>query len=236
MEITTDLEDLRRAMVAKSTAPVRGRSFHTRLEAFDAIVPNGAFQGGAVHELLWCRRHTFPTSIALLLAQAAQSNGGAIAWNDPERELYLPAVAAAGIDLQNFIMLRCVNRADQLWALAECLRCRGVIATVASIQHLSQIEARRLQLAAERGGGVGLFMRSYSPGKSAAYAAATRWLVQPAPGGEDVQRWSMELLHGHGGQVGKVLQMEVNRETHAMRASAPLADRPAAPASIRATA
>jgi hypothetical protein len=51
-----------------------------------------------------------------------------------------------------------------------------------------------------------------------------------------VQRWSVELVHGHGGQVGKVLQIEVNRETHAMRASAPLADRPAAPASVRATA
>jgi hypothetical protein len=51
-----------------------------------------------------------------------------------------------------------------------------------------------------------------------------------------VQRWSVELLHGHGGQVGKVLQLEVNRETCALRVSAPLADRPAAPAPARATA
>jgi len=198
--------------------------------------PTVHFRAARCTKLLWPGRHTFPTSIALLLAQAAQGDGGAIAWSDPERELYLPAVAAAGIDLRNFILLRCTNRADQLWALAECLRCRGISATVASIERLNQIEARRLQLAAERGGGVGLFMRQYPAGKSAAYAAATRWLIQPAPGSEDVQRWSVELLHGHGGQVGKVLQMEVNRETHAMCASAPLADRPAAPASVRATA
>jgi len=92
-----------------------------------------------------------------------RKNGGAVAWSDPERELHLPALSAAGINLRNLVLLRCANRADQLWALAECLRCRGVGATVAFIQRLSQIEARRLQLAAERGGGVGLFMRPYTP-------------------------------------------------------------------------
>jgi protein ImuA len=236
VRITTDKDELRRALAAKQISPARGRTFRTGLDALDAIAPNGVFQGGAVHELLWPRRLTFPKSIALLFARAAQNKGGAIAWSDPERELYLPALAAAGINLRRLILLRCTSRADELWALAECLRCRGVSATVASIQRLNQIEARRLQLAAERGGGVGLFMRPYTPGRSTPYAAATRWLLQPAPGGKDVQRWSVELLHGHGGQVGKVLQMEVDRETRAMRASAPLADRSAVPASARATA
>ncbi len=164
-----------------------------------------------------------------------QKPRGAIAWNDPERELYLPAIAAAGIDLRRLILLRCDRRADQLWALAECLRCPGISATVGFIERLNQIEARQLQLAAERGGGVGIFMRPYTPGKSAAYAAATRWLIQPAPGTDAVQRWSVELLHGHGGQLGKVLLLEVDRETHAMRASPPLADRSIAPPSARAT-
>ncbi len=236
LRIAMNQDELRRALAAKQISPAQVQNFRTRLDAFDAIAPNGAFQGGAVHELLWSRRLNLPTSIAMLLAKAAQSNGGAIAWSDPERELYLPAVAAAGINLRHLILLRCATRADQLWAMAECLRCRAISATVASIQHLNQIEARRLQLAAERGGGVGLFMRPYTPGRSTAYAAATRWLLQPAPGGADVQRWSVELLHGHGGQVGKVLQVEVDRETHVMRASAPLADRSAAPAAARATA
>lgn len=64
-----------------------------------------------------------------------------------------PPFSAAGIDLQHLILLRCTNRADQLRALAECLHCRGVRATVAYTPRLNQIEARRLQLAAERGGG-----------------------------------------------------------------------------------
>ena len=236
MRITTDKDELRRALAEKQVSHVRCRSFRTGLEALDEIAPNGAFQGGAVHELLWPRQSTYPKSLALLLAKAAQKSGGAIAWSDPERELHLPALSAAGINLRNLVLLRCANRADQLWALAECLRCRGVGATVAFVQRLSQIEARRLQLAAERGGGVGLFMRPYAPGISNYYAAATRWLIQPIPGSDQVQRWSVELLHGHGGQVGKVLLLEVDRETRALRVSAPLADRPAAPATARATA
>jgi protein ImuA len=159
-----------------------------------------------------------------------------VAWSDPEREVYVPALSAGGIDLRKLILLRCPRRTDLLWALAECLRCRGVSATVARLDRLSQLEARRLQLAAEAGGGIGLFMRPYSPGASSYYAAATRWLIQPAPGSERAQRWSVQLLHGHGGQIGKVLLLEVDRETRALRVSAPLADRSAVPTPARASA
>jgi hypothetical protein len=236
LQLATDKDELRRALAEKQGSRIHSRSFHTGLESLDAIAPNGAFQGGAVHELLCPQQSTSPTSLALLLARAAQKNGGAIAWSDPERELHLPALSAAGINLRHLILLRCTNRADQLWALAECLRCRGVGATIAFVQRLNQIEARRLQLATERGGGVGLFMRPYAPGISNYYAAATRWLIQPVPGSDQVQRWSVQLLHGHGGQIGKVLLLEVDRETRALRVSTPLADRPAAPAPARATA
>src|SRR5581483_4889275 len=107
------------------------------------------------------------------------------------------------------------------------MACRGVGATVAQVGRLSQVEARRLQLAAERGGGVGVLMRPWSPG-NAPYAAATRWLIEPAAGDEGAQRWQLRLLHGHGGRTGKVLLLEVNRETRAVRASEVVADRPAA--------
>ena len=94
--------------------------FRTGLDMLDEAAPNGTFQSGAVHELLWPRQSTPPQSLALLLARAAQEAGGAIAWHDPERELYLPALSAAGINLRHLILLRCAKRADQLWALAEC--------------------------------------------------------------------------------------------------------------------
>jgi protein ImuA len=232
----SDIDKLRSLLAVKHISTVRHRSFRTGIQALDEMAPGGAFARGAVHEFLSPARAALPKSLVLLLAQAAREAGGAIAWSDPWRELYPPALAAMGIDLRRLLLLRCGNRADELWGIAECLRSGGVNATIASIEQLSQIEARRLQLAAERGGGVGLFMRASNSKSSANYAAATRWLVKPAPGGHGVQRWNVQLLHGHGGHLGKVLLLELDRETRTLRAHPAVADRPTVPASARASA
>ena len=120
--------------------------------------------------------------------------------------------------------------ADENWAIAECLRCRGVSATIASPRRLSRIEARRFQLAAERGKGIGILLRPYDRTANV-YSATTRWLVSPQRGLRTVQRWRIELIHGHGGQVGAAVILEHHRETnsieiHPVRASEQLADRP----------
>ena len=214
-------------------------NFHTGLNSLDAIAPHGGFQRGAVHELLWRTRTSPASSFALLLAKAAQPDeGGAIMWNDPKRRLYPPALHTAGIDLQRLMLIRCTNadRAQELWALTECLRCRGVCAVVSAVGELSRVEARRLQLAAERGGGVGLLMRPFAPGKSIHYSAATRWLIEPVPGDEITQRWRVELIHGHGGQVGSSVLLEVNRETNLVCASEKLADSSAPAEAARTSA
>ena len=114
---------------------------------------------------------------------------------------------------------------DEVWAVTECLRCRGVAACVASLPKLSRIQARRLQLAAEHGGGVGIVLRP-AGAASWPYAAATRWLVRPATGDRRLQRWSVQLLHGHGGRIGQSVLVEACRETHHVRAVETMADRP----------
>ena len=150
---------------------------------------------------------------------------GLVVWSDPRGDLYAPAVAAGGVPLDRLLLLRPPSAREEVWAVAECLRCPAVSAVVAAIPSLTRVEARRLQLAAERGGGVGLLLRPL--GKSDTYAAATRWLVAPAPGDADVQRWQTQLVHGHGGRVGQSVLLEVSRETNVVRAVEQLADRPA---------
>ena len=147
-----------------------------------------------------------------------------IIWCDPAAEFYPPAAAAAGVSLNNLYLLHPKTIADQSWAVAECLRCPGVAAVVVAARGLSRIEARRLQLAAERGGGVGIVMRPAGNG-SDQYAAATRWLVTPAPGQRTAQRWKMQLIHGHGGRVGQAVFLEYSRETNSVRAIEQLPDR-----------
>jgi protein ImuA len=118
--------------------------------------------------------------------------------------------------------------------MAECLRCRAIRVTIGALNRLTQVQARRLQLAAERGGGVGILLRPYSAA-STTYAASTRWLVRPAPGDEDVQRWKIQLIHGQGGLVGRSILLEANREANLVRASEIVADRPAQAKITRAT-
>jgi protein ImuA len=199
-----------------------GRTFRTSLDALDALAPRGAFACGAVHELLSHNVKSKPLFVAALLARS--TTGGAILWSDPDHTLYPPALVTHGISLERLYLLH-PRPADQAWAVAECLRCKGVSAVIAAFEKLSRIEARRLQLAAEQGGGVGIFLRP--PGRpSEIYAAATRWLVRPAPAERTIQRWTVQLIHGHGGRLGHTVTLECCRENHLVRAIETMADRP----------
>src|SRR5688572_753879 len=235
--------------------------FTTGLRAIDELLPHNGFARGAVHEVRADPKHGTPRFFALLLAKsaasaacgfadgraavcetasggaAARAGSGTIVWCDPRGELYPPAVATMGIPLDRLYVLHPTTAADHVWALAECLRCRGVGATVAPVEKLSRIEARRLQLAAEQGGGAGILLRPLDRTASI-YAAATRWLVAPMRGERTVQRWRVQLIHGHGGRMGQTVVLEYHRDTRIvqarekdpLRAPAQLADRPAATA------
>ena len=80
-----------------------------------------------------------------------------------------------------------------------------------------------MQLSAEQGGGVGIFLRPRETARE--HAATTRWLVAPARGERTLQRWKIQLIHGHGGRIEKTLYLEHCRETHCIRAVDGLADR-----------
>ena len=165
----------------------------------------------------------------------ATSKNKPIIWSDPRNELYPPALGALGIPLDRLFLLKPKTPEDELWAITQCLACKGIGATVAAVGRLTRIQARRLQLAAERGGGVGLILRPHDPklAGSKEHAAATRWLVEPAPGERTVQRWKIQLIHGHGGQTHRPVYLEYDRdresendEINRVRAITDLADRP----------
>ena len=173
MQTAATKSELLQKLSAQICAPRETAHVQTGLPALDELAPGGGFRCGAVHELLWpARQQLMPMTFALLLAKSAllvgpttNGNGAGtagrtvIAWSDPLRELYPPAVAAAGVDLSRLMLLRPGTPAEELYILAECLRCPAVRATVGVVSKLSQIQARRLQLAAEAGGQLGILMR-----------------------------------------------------------------------------
>jgi hypothetical protein len=72
---------------------------------------------------------------------------------------YPPAAAGWGIDLAAMLVLRTANEADALWAFDQALRCPGVGAVWGAWERLDVRDFRRLQLAAEVGGAIGLLVR-----------------------------------------------------------------------------
>ena len=167
---------------------------------------------------------SFAPAFAKQLAEETQEEQGVIVISDPAGQLYPPAAAQLGIPLSRLYLLHPKNRADELWAICECLGSAGVSAVVASLGRLSQLEARRLQLAAERNGSMGIFIRPAGQ-VSNVYAAATRLLVIPQPADASCRCWNIQLVHGHGALAGQSVFLEYNRETHSLRAFTELADR-----------
>ena len=184
-------------------------------------------ESGHVHELL--STAGTPRTVAAWLSRAALQTE-AVVWCEPNNGPYPPALAAMGLSPRRVHLLRPKNDVEAVWAITEALRCRAVGVTIATVPRLTPVEARRLQLAAEHGGGLGLLIRRPD---AAIHAARTRWLVRPELGSPLTQRWRLRLVHGHGRPTDQDLLLEVNRETHHVRATAVLADRPNQTASAR---
>jgi protein ImuA len=118
----------------------------------------GGFLAGALHELLAASHATAARTLALRIAANAAGAGRWILYFDAAGDLYPPAAEFMGVSLERLLIVRIHRRADTLWALEQALRCPAVAAAVASVGKLEPIEARRLQLAAETGGGVLLLL------------------------------------------------------------------------------
>jgi protein ImuA len=212
-------------LVAGGGAAARRVGVSTSLELFDAFasVDGSGLATGAIHEVLVDPDAGSTGTFAALIASAVLKSkpGGWIVWSDPYHTLYPPPLVKAGIALERLLIVRPCSPQDELWAIAECMRCAGVAATVAHVGRLMPVQARRLQLAAEQGGGVGVLVRP-DDARATNYAAATRWRVSACAGSRASQRWNVELVYGHGGRVGQRFVLEVDRETG--RANAVVSD------------
>ena len=174
---------------------------------------------------------------------------GPVLWCLRRPDLYGPGLLAYGLDPARLVLVRARRDDEILWAIEEGLRAgsaSGLAAVVGEIGHLPMVAGRRLQLAAERSGVTALILRRWRSADEAAAerarpsAALTRWRVGALPSIEIVgepgigrPRWRVALLHVRGGEPG-IWDVEVADATGHVSLSAELADRPVAPAGVRA--
>lgn len=117
---------------------------------------------------------------------------------DPTGDFYPPAAHKAGVDLERLLVVRArsANAAWLLGCLDEALRSRAVAAVVARVRRRDGLDgpaSHRLRVAAEAGGGLGIFVRPLDD-RSAVSAAAVRLVVRGSASGP-----ALEPLRVRGG-------------------------------------
>jgi hypothetical protein len=112
-------------------------------------------------------------TLSLLAAREACREGGALVVLDRSRTFYPPAAAAWGIDLDRLIVVRPTNVQDEHWAAVQSLRSPAVAAMWGTIDRLDGRAFRRLQLAAQAGRTLGLFLRPPSARGQPSWADVT---------------------------------------------------------------
>ncbi len=110
----------------------------------------GGFGNGSLYLALTAARY------------AMQESNKYVVVIDSDESFYPPAALYMGLPLERIIVLRPPSLDDAMWAIDQSLRSSAVAAVVARLDKLSDLNARRFQLAAEQNGALGLFLRPAS--------------------------------------------------------------------------
>jgi protein ImuA len=199
--------------------------------ALDRALPGKGFRPGTLVEWLGRGQGDGAATLAFRAAagafRAAAGRGrGAVVVLDRSGEFYPPAAVAQGIGPARLIVVHPANKADHNWALDQALRCPAVAAVVAWPDLLDgKLDGRtfrRLQLAVEQGGGLGLLIRPESVRGQPSWADV-RLLVEPLPSQSPYgwpRRLRVVLLRCRGGghhvPMGgeQTVEVEIDHETH----------------------
>jgi hypothetical protein len=100
------------------------------------------------------------------------------------------------------IFIDVANEKERLWSVETALRSPAAALVIAPLSTPSLTVSRRLLLAAERGGGVGLLSIPRQM-QAATTAALSRWEVTPVPSPSDYARWRLALVKWKGAHLKK---------------------------------
>jgi len=217
----------------------QGEFISSGCAALDRMLPQRGFCRGTLVEWLGAQGGA-AASVAAIVARQACRDGTALVVIDQYSRGTLPsamggycyplALANLGLDLSRIIFVRPQNRKDYLWALNQSLACRGVGAVLAWLKALDDRAFRGLQLAAERGGGLGLLVRPLSARGQPTWSEAQLW-VEPLGSSsmgfasyrsvasrsslnriDTLRRLRIELLRSRGGKSGSAVELELDDE------------------------
>lgn len=230
-----------RAEIAK----IEGRARRTTsvlpfgIRALDTRLPGGGLARGALHEIAGGGNGALDgAAAALFVAGIAARTKGKVLWCITRSDLFAPALAQAGLGPDRVLYVEAGDDQTVLACMEEGLRHGALGAVVAEIARLSMTTSRRLQLAAEGTGAIGLALRRWRRQSDATdfgqpTAAMTRWRVSVLPSeplpvpGVGRSRWLVELIRARAGESADY-ELEACDDTGRLALPTDLVDRPGA--------
>jgi protein ImuA len=207
------IEELRERIQRLESAPGRRRLvLPFGIKAIDRHLPGGGLALGALHEVAGGGHGAIDgAAAALFAAGVAARTRGKVLWCLTRPDLFAPALAQAGLVPDRVIYVEAGDEKSVLICFEEGLRHGGLGAVVAEVARLSMTASRRLQLAAEGSGTIGLAIRRWRrPAEAAEFgqptASVTRWRVSAVPAtplpvpGVGRARWQLELIRCRAGE------------------------------------
>ena len=233
------ISELRERIAHLEGAAARSReTLPFAVAALDQRLPGGGLALGALHEIAGGGNGaTDGAAAAHFTAGVAARTRGRVLWCVTRQDLFAPALEQAGLASDRVIYVEAGDEKTLLVCMEEGLRHGGLGAVVGEISRLSMTASRRLQLAAEGTGTLGIALRRWRRQAEAfdfgqPTAAMTRWRVSALPSlplpvpGVGRPRWLVELIRARAGESLDI-EVEACDGTGHLGLPAQLADRPA---------
>lgn len=181
----------------------------------DGVLPGGGLAYGALHEFAGGGNGTVDgAAAALFAAGVAARTKGKVVWCLTRPDLFMPALAQAGLHPDRVIFAEADKEEDVLASMEEALGYGKLGAVVGEVVRLPMVSSRRLQLAAEKTGTLGIAVRRWRRQTEAndfgqPTASTTRWRVSVMPSdplpvpGVGRARWLLELMRSRAGECAE---------------------------------
>jgi len=192
------LKDASASHRLSSSRPV----WSTGQRALDARLPGGGWPTASLVEVLIDVHGLGEVQLFLpALVESQRCTDGDIpwlVWIAPPHEPYAPALAQQGIELARLLVVRPASATEALWAAEQALRSGVCAAVLLWLKGTDDRWLRRLKLAAEEGGALGVLFRPERHRFESSPASLRLLMTQ----GEQQAR--LELLKVQGGRPGLV--------------------------------
>ncbi len=169
----------------------------------DASLPGGGWPLGAITELMPTAMGMGELSLLLPALSSLAYAGRHIVWIAPPYLPHAPALAQRGLPLEQVWIVQTRDLQESLWTAQQTLLCPAVGAVLTWPSRISDKNVRRLQLAAETGGNLGVLYRPAETVREASPAALRLRLEATIDG------LAVEIHKCRGGRAGLRLQLHL---------------------------